>query len=277
MAKATPKSSDRTKFAMAVSKQTGLNWYAVYLWTEAVSATTKGYNFLGLSGKSLSGVATTSSGYANVNDAATEASYRINHLAKYAGIKASAGKSQATQFAAIQWVAGVSLNSAENIKASGKVNPSLKDLTVKNPFDTTANLVIALVNSTVKKAGYALGIVGGGLLAIMGLVLIGVDVGISSIANNKGARTIIETAGIGGAILKAGSKESRATRANTKSEQHLTKVRRRTVTKTNKQRTANLKAGKPEVPKTEAHKLTDEEKATKAQIRRSSKRDDIPF
>ena len=261
-----PSATDRTKFAMEVSKQTGLNWYVVYCWSMAVAATTKGFNFLGFSGKSLSGVATTNNGYANVKDAATEASYRINHLAQYASLKSSAGKSQKTQATAVDGIMS-KLPITANFKSPNDiVNAATKAL------DPTA-----LVNSVVKKAGYALGIVGGGLLAIMGLVLIGADVGISSLAGSKGARTVIETAGIGGAILKAGSKESRATRANTKSEKRLTKVRRRTVTKTNKQRTANLKAGKPEVPKTETHKLTDEEKATKAQIRRSSKRDDIPF
>ena len=291
MAKAVPKTSARSQFVTEVANQTGLNRFAIYLWSNNSTggltspSTAKDYNYLGLTGKSLSGVATTTSGYSTIKDAATEASYRINHLAKYSKVKASAGKNQNTQFTAIENVlspdllslvtgTGKKLASAKNIQDSGKTSFGLGDLTVANPVKTTEDLV----NSTVKKVMYAFAVLGGGLLAIMGLVLIGVDVGISELNKSKGVRTLTETAGIGGAILKAGGSKARAERSHAKSEKRYVKVRRATETKTNKQMTKRMKAGKSAVPKTEGHKLTDQEKADRSQIRKSSQnKGDVPY
>ena len=276
MAKAVPKTSDRWKFANEVARQTGLTAYVVYVWSLALSAgnTIKGYSFLGIRGSS-SGVATTANGYTNVKDAATETAYRINHQSNMKAIKASAGKSTNVQIAAIKKTLGLDVGAAA-IAKSGDTSFSLtKDLTAKNPVDAATSLLSGSIDSLGKKVIYAFGILGGGLLAIMGLVLIGADIGISELNRSKGVRTIAETAGIGGAILKAGSKNSRDERANVRSEKRLTKVRRATVTKTNKQQAANLKAGKPAIPKPLT--LKQRESAARSQGKSTSSGDDIPF
>jgi hypothetical protein len=283
VAKVLPVGNARIQFAQEVSKQTGLNWYAVWLWTIAETGkagSIGGFNFLAANGKSNSGVATTPAGYRTVKDAATDAAYRINHDTSLAPIKSSAGQSQAKQFTAIQKTLGITLATSTNIQATGKTSFGLNDITVKNPATTTEQLISGAANSLGMKIVYAFGVLGGTLLALIGIILIGADVGISELKNSKTARTVT---GIGGAAILL-RPEARESRAHAKSEKHLTRVRRKTETKTNRQRAANLKAGKEEIPKHKQLSLTDEEKADRKQIRHSaqgriheSTGDDIPF
>lgn len=113
-------------FAKAVAVKTGLQFDAVAAWALAEEPSTRspedqGYNWLNCLNKSLgrgtgfSGVPIEGwapSGFAkfrDVNDAATEASYWINHFSNYANIRATVGKTANVQIVAIAespWDAG---------------------------------------------------------------------------------------------------------------------------------------------------------------------------